>query len=87
MAKNQAAAEKVQGLSAQVEKLARDVKELQTDAKTIETFARQKYGYVRSGDLVIKVAQAEESVSSNSATIKVANLTPQSSGSYTDVSN
>ena len=57
--KKQVAAEKVETLAAQIEKLARDVKQLQTDAKTIESFARQKYGYVRAGDVVIKVAQDE----------------------------
>jgi len=87
MTKNQAAADKVQALAGQVEKLDRDVKHLQTDVKTIESFARQKYGYVRAGDVVIKVARGDREAGTNSEEIKEANLTPQSSGSYTDLSN
>jgi cell division protein FtsB len=87
MMKNQAAADKAQTLAAQVEKLERNVKQLQTDAKTIESFARQKYGYIRAGDVVIKVAEGERVVATNSEEIREANLTPQSSGSYTDLSN
>ena len=87
MMKNQAAADKVQTLAGLVEKLDRDVKHLQTDVKTIESFARQKYGYVRAGDVVIKVARGDREIGTNSEEIKEANLTPQSSGSYTDLSN
>lgn len=68
--KKQAAAEKVEMLVSQNEKLARDVKQLQTDAKTIESFARQKYGYVRAGDVVIKVAEDRVAVATSSTDIK-----------------
>ena len=85
--KNQAAAEKVQLLAGQVEKIERDVKQLQTDVKAIESFARQKYGYVRAGDVVIKVQQDEPEEATSSTAVRVANLTPQSTGSYTDLSN
>lgn len=81
--KNQTAAEKLQLLAGQVEKIERDVKQLQTDDKAIESLARQKYGYVRAGDVVIKVQQDEPEESP----IRVANLTSQSGGSYTDLSN
>lgn len=84
--KNEAAAEKVQVLAGQVEKIERDVKHLQTDVKTIESFARQKYGYVRAGDVVIKVQQNEQE-EANSTAVRLANLTPQSAGGYTDLSN
>ena len=86
-AKNQAAAEKVQLLAGQVEKIERDVKQLQTDVKVIESFARQKYGYVRAGDVVIKVEQDESEEATGTSEVRVANLTPQSTGSYTDLSN
>ena len=85
--KNQAAAEKVQLLAGQVEKIERDVKQLQTDVKVIESFARQKYGYVRAGDVVIKVQQDESEEVTSSNAVRVANLTPQSTGGYTDLSN
>jgi cell division protein FtsB len=86
-AKNQATAEKVQSLAGQVEKIERDVKHLQTDVKTIESFARQKYGYVRAGDVVIKVEQNEQDEATNSTEVRLANLTPQPAGGYTDLSN
>jgi cell division protein FtsB len=85
--KNQAATEKVQLLAGQVEKIERDVKQLQTDVKVIESFARQKYGYVRAGDVVIKVQQDESEEAASSNAVRVANLTPQSTGGYTDLSN
>ncbi|MGA9773464.1 MAG: septum formation initiator family protein [Blastocatellia bacterium] len=85
--KNQAAAEKAQMLAGQVEKIERDVKQLQTDVKAIESFARQKYGYVRAGDVVIKVQQEESEETPGSRAVRVANLTPQSTDSYTNLSN
>jgi cell division protein FtsB len=85
--KNEVAAEKVQSLAGQVEKIERDVKHLQTDVKTIESFARQKYGYVRAGDVVIKVEKTEQEETTNSDEVRLANLTPQSASGYTDLSN
>lgn len=58
--KHQEAAEKLGALEAQVEKLDRDVGQLRTDARVIESVARQKFGFVRSGDVVIKVSQEQK---------------------------
>ena len=103
--KHRAAGEKVQDLAIKVEKLERDVKQLRTDSRVIELFARQRFGFVRSGDVVIKVedkeepgqsAQSVQSATSQSdgrpngsvnSAVRVANLTPQTSGVYTDASN
>lgn len=57
-------AEKVGTLSAQVEKLERDVNQLKTDARVIESFARQRFGFVKSGDIVIKLPQEQEGTAS-----------------------
>jgi cell division protein FtsB len=55
--KHEAASEKLSDLSVKVQKLERDVQQLRTDSKVIELFARQRFGFVRSGDIVIKVVQ------------------------------
>ena len=57
MMKHRAAGDKVEDLTIRVEKLERDVNQLRTDSRVIELFARQRFGFVRSGDVVIKVAQ------------------------------
>ena len=57
VAKHQAAGEKVEDLTIKVQKLERDVKQIRTDSRVIELFARQKFGFVRSGDVVIRVSQ------------------------------
>lgn len=59
LVKHAAAGEKVAGLAIKVEKLERDVNQLRTDSRVIELLARQKFGFVRSGDVVIKVSQEE----------------------------
>ena len=55
--KHEAAAEKLGDLTIKVQNLERDVKQLRSDSRVIELFARQKFGFVRAGDVVIKVAQ------------------------------
>ena len=60
MMKHQAAGEKVDDLTIKVQKLERDVKQLRTDPRVIELFARQRFGFVRAGDVVIKIAQEGE---------------------------
>jgi cell division protein FtsB len=104
MLKHRWAGEKVEDLTIKVENLERDVNQLRTDSRVIELFARQRFGFVRSGDVVIKVAQDRDSgvsagVSSSggsnsgaptppeSRPVRVANLTPQAGGVYTDASN
>jgi cell division protein FtsB len=90
LVKHEAAGEKVTDLTIRVQKLERDVKQLRTDSRVIELFARQRFGFIRSGDVVIKVSQ-DQAESSNGAAesrpVRTANLTPQSSGVYTDASN
>lgn len=85
--KHEAAGEKVQDLTIRVEKLERDVLRLRTDSRVIELFARQKFGFVRSGDVVIKLAQDQSDAARKDGEVRVANLTPRLSEAYTDASN
>src|SRR5262249_17321853 len=57
LVKHTAAGEKLADLTVKVQKLERDVQQLRTDPRVIELFARQRFGFVRSGDVVIKVQQ------------------------------
>jgi cell division protein FtsB len=57
MAKHQVAGEKVEDLTIKIEKLEREVVQLRTDPMVIELFARQRFGLVRAGDVVIKISQ------------------------------
>ncbi|HMG33605.1 MAG TPA: septum formation initiator family protein [Blastocatellia bacterium] len=56
--RNQAAAEKVGALSVKIEKLERDVLAIRTDPQVIERFARQRFGFVRPGDLVVRIKES-----------------------------
>ena len=85
--KHEEMTENVEVLSAQVGKLQRDVEQLKTDARVIESLARQKFGFVKSGDIVIKLPQEEKEVSSQSREVRLANLTPREAESYTKYSN
>jgi len=88
--RHQAAGEKVEDLTIRVQKLERDVKQLRTDSRVIELVARQKFGFVRAGDVVIKVVQDQSDAvvgSTETKPLRVANLTPRSSEVYTDASN
>ena len=90
MTKHEAASEKLQDLTISVERIERDVQRLRTDARFIEHFARQKFGFVRSGEVVIKVPETQkEAVSSASdvGPVRVANLTLQTRDGYTAASN
>jgi cell division protein FtsB len=87
LSKHEFAGTKIQDLKVRVEKLERDVKQLRTDARVIELFARQKFGFVRSGDVVIKLPQDPSEAAKSEDGIRVANLTPRLSGGYTDASN
>ena len=87
--KHEAAGEKVTDLTIRVEKLERDVQQMRTDSRVIEQFARQRFGFVRSGEVVIKVSQ-DSSLDENAAPvrpIRVANLTARAGDGYTDASN
>ncbi len=99
--RHEAAGEKLEELTIKVEKLERDVKQLRTDSKVIELFARQRFGFIRSGDVVIKVSQDQPQASPSAKdagsgetrvvrmanSVQMANLTPRSSAVYTDASN
>jgi len=92
--KHAAAGEKLEDLTIKVQKLERDVKQLRTDSRVIELFARQKFGFVRSGDVVIKISQdqtdsatSEDARTTDLRPVRVANLTRRSSEVYTDASN
>jgi cell division protein FtsB len=90
LAKHAAAGEKVRDLAISVEKLERDVQRLRSDSRVIESFARQKFGFVRSGEVVIKVSTERKERASNatdSRPVRVANFTAPSSDGYTAASN
>lgn len=90
LVKHEAAGDKVEDLTIRVQKLERDVKQLRTDSRVIELFARQKFGFVRSGDVVIKISQDQTDAATSTTEarpVRVANLTPRSSEVYTDASN
>jgi cell division protein FtsB len=69
LVRHEAAGVKVEDLTIRVQKLERDVKQLRTDSRVIELFARQRFGFVRSGDVVIKVSQ-DQSDATSAATSK-----------------
>ena len=86
--KHQVTGERVQDLTIRVKKLERDVDQLRNNPRVIELYARQKLGFVRSGDVVIKLPQEPvEAGTSATEGRRVANLTPRSGDGYTDVSN
>jgi len=90
LAKHAAAGEKVRDLAISVEKLERDVQRLRSDSRVIESVARQKFGFVRTGEVVIKVSQEQKLGDGNALEtrpVTVANLTPALSDSYTAASN
>ena len=88
--KHAAATEKLQDLTIGVEKLERDVQRLRTDSRFIEQVARQKFGFVRSGEVVIKLAQDQKEpapATMDARPIRVATLTSHPGDDYTDTSN
>jgi cell division protein FtsB len=66
LVKHSAAGEKLADLTVKVQKLERDVQQLRTDPRVIELFARQRFGFVRSGDVVIKVMQEQPDITNAS---------------------
>jgi hypothetical protein len=96
LVKHAAATDKLQDLTISVEKLERDVQRLRTDSRFIEQVARQKFGFVRSGEVVIKLPQDQKEAAGAAASdgrpIKIASLTLHSGDThsgegYTDTSN
>ena len=86
-AKHNAAVDRIEDLSVRVEKRQREIESLRTDTRAIELFARQRFGFVRPGDVVIKLAQDEKPVEPTAKEVRLANLTPRSSDGYTARSN
>jgi len=85
--KHRTAVDRVEDLSVRVEKREREIELLRTDPRAIELFARQRFGFVRAGDVVIKLAQDQKPSEGIAAEIRIANLTPRSSDGYTGRSN
>ena len=81
LTKQAAAAEKLQDLTINVERIERDVQRLRTDARFIEQVARQKFGFVRSGEVVIKLPENQKeaiaAAASNARPVRVASLAVQ----------
>ena len=86
-AKHLAAADKVQDLSAQLEKRERVIEQLRTDPRAIELFARQRLGFVRAGDVIIKMPEDQKPLETSVVEMRIANLTPRPSDGYTGRSN
>lgn len=87
-ARHNAAVDRIEDLSVQVEKRQREIQSLRTDTRAIELFARQRFGFVRPGDIVIRLAQDEKPTQPPTFTqVRVANLTPRSTDGYTARSN
>lgn len=90
LVKHEAAGERVKDLTIKVQKLEHDVEQLRTDSRVIEQFARQKFGFVRSGEVVIKLPQEPKVAATETAAegpVRVANLTHRPGDGYTDASN
>ena len=73
LSKHATASEKVADLGLKVQKLERDVQQLRTDSRVIELFARQRFGFVRAGDVVIKVEQSDPTKTSRESYIGLTN--------------
>jgi len=90
LTKNAVAADKLQDLTISVERIERDVQRLRTDSMYIEHVARQKFGFVRSGEVVIKVPTDQKETppdGSKVRPVRVASLTLQTRDGYTAASN
>ena len=91
LTKHAAAAEKLQDLTINVERFERDVQRLRTDPRFIEQVARQKFGFVRSGEVVIKLPENQRETTATAASnvrpIRVASVAVQPRDGYTDSTN
>jgi cell division protein FtsB len=56
-ARNQVFASKVEALKVEADKLEREVHLLKSDPRAIEDYARHQMGFVRTGDVVVKIEQ------------------------------
>ncbi|HEV8482687.1 MAG TPA: septum formation initiator family protein [Blastocatellia bacterium] len=92
MLRHQSAADRVAELKRVNERLAREVEQLKSDPRMIEAMARERLGFVRPGDVVIRIG--EEADESSAAIVKIgasdnvrASLTPRIGDRYTQASN
>jgi cell division protein FtsB len=83
VAKHEAAQVRVDELRIEVDRRKREVEQLKTDDREIEKLARLKFGFVRKGDVVIKLSEEKKEGISE----QVATLTPQGTKAYTKASN
>ncbi len=86
-AKHQAAAEKVEQLKVLLEKRSLDVESIKNNPSVIEAYARQRFGFVRDGDVVINVPNEEQELSAKKDGLKIANLSSQTASQYRKVAN
>jgi cell division protein FtsB len=88
-ARHKAAAEQVEDLKLQAERLEREVSRIRSDARMIESYARHDLGFVRSGEVVIKIENGEKPATTTALNkrINMLSLTPQTAESYTEPSN
>ena len=92
MLRHRSAADRVAELKRDNEKLSREVEQLKTDPVMIEAVAREKLGFIRPGEVIIKIG--EEADDSSAAVIRIragdnvrASLTPRIGAGYTQASN
>jgi cell division protein FtsB len=86
-AKHSAAVDRAQDLSLQLEKREREIQQLRTDPRAIELFARQRFGFVRAGDVVIKLPQDRKNSEGTKVDTRIANLTPRQNDGLVGRSN
>ena len=88
-ARHSAAVDQVEELRLQAERLEREVGRMRSDARMIETFARHDLGFVRSGEVVIKIESNQKATAATvvSKRAEAHSLTPQTAESYTEASN
>ena len=91
MSRHESAAYRVAELKRENERLSREVEQLKNDPGMIEAIARERLGFIRPGEVVIKIGEEDDS---SGAVVKIgasdnvsASLTPRIGGSYTQASN
>lgn len=73
-AKHQAVTEKVEQLRIQLEKRSIEVESMKNNPSVIEAYARQRFGFVRDGDVVINVPNEAGEPPAKKDGVKLANL-------------
>jgi len=92
VSRHQSASERVAELKRVNEKLSREVEQLKSDPKMIEAIARERLGFVRPGDVVIRIGEEPEDSSASAVKMGAsdnvrASLTPRIGDRYTQASN